>query len=56
LTSQTAQQVTVKFPAPVAALRTESQVLPSPYGASHRVIDLPPGQPVGLDATLEWPE
>ena len=53
LTSKEAQRVTLKFPAPVAALRTEAQVLQSPYGASYRAMDLPPGQPVSLDATLE---
>jgi alpha-L-fucosidase 2 len=56
LTAQSAQRVTCKFPAPVVALRTEAQVHPSPYGAPYRAIDLPPGQPVGLDATLKLPE
>jgi alpha-L-fucosidase 2 len=56
LTARTAQRLTVKFPAPVTALRTEAGVLPSPYGAAYRMLDLPAGQPVELQATVEPPE
>jgi alpha-L-fucosidase 2 len=56
LTARAAQQVTVKFPAPVAALRTDAKVGGSPYGVSYRVIGLPAGEPVELEATLEPPE
>jgi alpha-L-fucosidase 2 len=49
LAAQVAQQLTLKFPAPVAALRTDARVLQSPYGASYRVVDLPAGQPVDLE-------
>jgi alpha-L-fucosidase 2 len=52
LTSRTAQQVTVKFPASLAALTTEAPAAASPYGPSYRKVDLPEGQAVALDATL----
>jgi alpha-L-fucosidase 2 len=52
LTSQTAQQVTVKFPSPISSLATDAEVSESPYGAAYRVVDLPAGHPVSLEATL----
>jgi alpha-L-fucosidase 2 len=53
LTAQTAQQVTVKFPAPVAVLRTDAAVLKSQYGAPYREVALEAGQPVDLEFEAE---
>jgi hypothetical protein len=53
LTAQSAQQVTVKWPGPVAELETDAAVSDSPYGAAYRIVDLPAGQLVELVATLQ---
>jgi alpha-L-fucosidase 2 len=53
LTARITGQVTIKFPAPVAALETDATVSESPHGAAYRVVDLPAGQPVELEAALE---